>query len=132
MAVCTYSKKEEGEKNLTKNFKVREFACKDGSDTVLIHSGLPSLLQKIRDHFGKPVIINSAYRTKTHNAKVGGSPNSQHLLGYAADIRINGTKPKAIYDYVCAIMPNTGGVGLYIKDNFVHVDMRKKKSRWTM
>jgi hypothetical protein len=36
MSVKTYSLKKDGEKNITKNFKVKEFKCNDGSDKILI------------------------------------------------------------------------------------------------
>lgn len=57
---------------------MREFRCRDGTDTILIDEGLVVLLQCIREHFGKPVTITSGYRTASHNAKVGGSRSSQH------------------------------------------------------
>lgn len=126
--VKTYSLKDEGLKQITPNFKVREFACKDGSDPVFVSDELVNILQKIRIKFGKPVIINSAYRTHTHNKSVSGSPKSQHMYGLAADIRIDGIAPKIIYDYVDTLMPNKGGIGLY--STFVHVDVRPNKSRF--
>ena len=49
---------------------------------------LVEILQKIRDHFGKAVNINSAYRTPAKNKQVGGAAYSQHLYGMAADISI--------------------------------------------
>ena len=49
-----FSKAKDGNVNLSKNFKVKEFACKDGSDPIFINSELVDVLQKIRDHFGKP------------------------------------------------------------------------------
>ena len=49
-------------RQLSPNFKVREFACK-GSDVVLLDEELVVLLQCIREHFGKPVHITSGYRT---------------------------------------------------------------------
>jgi len=67
MAVKIYSLKLDGNKNLIGNFEVKEFACSDGSDTVLIDDALVVALQKIRDHFGKPVTINSGYRTEACN-----------------------------------------------------------------
>lgn len=45
MSVITYSLKTDGSKNLSTNFKIKEFACKDGSDTVLIDSDLVKVLQ---------------------------------------------------------------------------------------
>ncbi len=128
MAVCAYSKAKNGSEKLSANFKVKEFACKDGSDPIFISPKLVEVLQKIRTHFGKAVNINSAYRTATYNKKVGGATYSQHLYGTAADIRVTGVAPKKVATYVETLMPNTGGIGIYT--NFVHVDVRKTKSRW--
>lgn len=126
MTIKTYSAAKDGSRQLTKNFKVREFACKDGADKVLIDEALVSLLQQIRSYFGREVIINSAYRTVSHNQKVGGSSGSQHLLGKAADIRINGVAPLLLAQYAEHL--GAGGIGLY--ETFVHVDTRASKSRW--
>ena len=71
MTIKAYSKKKDGNKNLSKNFKVKEFACTDGSDPIFIDTDLVNVLQKIRTHFGKSVTITSAYRTPTKNKAVG-------------------------------------------------------------
>lgn len=126
--VKVYSKAKEGNVRLSKNFTVKEFACSDGTDTVFISLALVNLLQKIRDHFGKAVIINSAYRTEAHNKSIGGATYSQHKYGLAADIHINGVTPKEIASYVETLMPSSGGIGIY--KSFVHVDVRRVKSRW--
>ena len=126
--VKVYSKAKEGNVKLSKNFTVKEFACSDGTDTVFISLALVNLLQKIRDHFGKAVIINSAYRTEAHNKSIGGATYSQHKYGLAADIHINGVTPKEIAAYVETLMPSSGGIGTY--KSFVHVDVRQVKSRW--
>jgi uncharacterized protein YcbK (DUF882 family) len=128
-AVCkVYSKREDGEKKVSTNFRVREFACQDGSDAIVIADKLVQILQSIRNHFGQPVTINSAYRTAAHNKKVGGSPTSQHLYGTAADIVVAGVYPSDVADYVELLMPNTGGIGRY--RDFTHIDVRTKKSRF--
>lgn len=126
--VKVYSKAKEGNVKLSKNFTVKEFACSDGTDTVFISLALVNLLQKIRDHFGKAVIINSAYRTEAHNKSIGGATYSQHKYGLAADIHINGVAPKEIAAYVETLMPSSGGIGIY--KSFIHVDVRRVKSRW--
>lgn len=126
--VKVYSKAKEGNVKLSKNFTVKEFACSDGTDTVFISLALVNLLQKIRDHFGKAVIINSAYRTEAHNKAIGGATYSQHKYGLAADIHINGVTPKEIATYVETLMPSSGGIGIY--KSFTHVDVRRAKSRW--
>ena len=126
--VKVYSKAKEGNVKLSKNFTVKEFACSDGTDTVFISLALVNLLQKIRNHFGKAVIINSAYRTEAHNKSIGGATYSQHKYGLAADIHINGVTPKEIAAYVETLMPSSGGIDIY--KSFVHVDVRQVKSRW--
>lgn len=126
MTVKTYSLKKDGNKKLSANFKVREFACKDGSDKILIDTELVELLQKLRNHFKKPITITSGYRTTMHNKKVGGSNNSYHLKGQASDIKISGVHPILVAMY-CEKL-NAGGIGVY--KTFVHVDTRKKQTRW--
>ena len=126
--VKVYSKAKEGNVKLSKNFTVKEFACSDGTDTVFISLALVNLLQKIRDHFGKVVIINSAYRTEAHNKAIGGATYSQHKYGLAADIHINGVTPKEIAAYVETLLPSSGGIGIY--KSFCHVDVRRVRSRW--
>lgn len=126
--VCVYSKAKDGNTKVAANFTVKEFACSDGTDTIFISPDLVTILQKIRTHYEKPVYINSAYRTEAHNKKVGGAAYSQHKYGTAADIHINGVTQKALAAYIETLMPNTGGIGIY--NSFVHVDVRKTKSRW--
>ena len=129
--VKVYSRAKDGLKkvvNTCPNFKVNEFACSDGSDPVFISPDLVKLLQQIRDHFGAPVTINSGWRSSTKNKAVGGAAQSQHLYGLAADITVKGVAPKKVYAYVDSLLPHSGGVGLY--STFVHVDVRKVKSRW--
>lgn len=123
-----FSKAKDGNVQLSKNFKVKEFACKDGSDPVFINSELVDVLQKIRDHFGKPVTITSAYRTVARNNAIKGAKYSQHLYGNAADIKVQGTAPKTVSEYANKLMPNKGGIGVY--STFVHIDVRSTKSRW--
>ena len=115
MALNVYSLERDGEKSLSKNFKVKEFRCKDGSDPIFIDSELVEILQKVRDHFGSPVIINSAYRTAAYNLskKVGGAKFSQHQYGKAADIYIQGILITKLAEYVETLMPNKGGIGIY-------------------
>ena len=128
MIVEVYSKAKQGNQKLSANFKVKEFACKDGSDVVFVSPELVSVLQSIRNHFGKSVKINSAYRTPTYNKKVGGATYSQHQYGTAADIRIAGVTPKQIAAYAETLLGGKGGIGIY--SNFTHIDVREVKSRW--
>lgn len=123
-----YSKKKDGNKKLSANFRVKEFACTDGSDPVFIDTELVKILQKIRNHFGKAVTITSAYRTPSKNNAVGGTFYSQHLYGTAADIKVKGVTPKQVAAYAEKILPGTGGIGIY--KSFCHIDVRVVKARW--
>lgn len=136
MAVKPYSRARDGNKQLTPHFKVSEFACKDGSDAILIDDALVTSLQAIRDHFGVPVKITSAYRTASYNASdaVKGAKDSQHVKGTAADIHISGVNPRDVARWIETEL-NPGGLGLYDysagdKDGFVHIDTRAGCSRW--
>lgn len=130
-----YSLMADGDRRLAPDFKVRELRCRDGSDTVMVDETLTVVLQCIREHFGKPVTITSGYRTAAHNAAVGGAKSSQHLLGRAADIRVQGVSVEDVAAYAESLMPGWGGVGRYpVKagrtTGWVHVDTRADKARW--
>ena len=118
---------------LSKNFTSKEFDCHGNGCCVKtqIDEQLVNYVQKIRDHFGKPVNISSGYRCSTHNKNVGGATGSRHAKGQAADIYINGVAPAEIAKYAESI--GIKGIGLYEtnKDGyFVHVDTRETKSFW--
>ena len=132
-----YSLMADGDRRLAPDFKVRELRCRDGSDTVMVDETLTVVLQCIREHFGKPVTITSGYRTAAHNAAVGGAKSSQHLLGRAADIRVQRVSVEDVAAYAESLMPDWGGIGRYpVKagrtTGWVHVDTRATKSRWTL
>ena len=128
--INAYSLKKDGEKKLSANFKVKEFACKDGSDAVLVAPRLFMVLQTIRDHFGASATITSGYRTPQYNAKVGGVAQSQHCYGTAADFYVKGVSVEAVAAYARKIMPDWGGVGIYKEQGLVHVDVRETISDW--
>ena len=130
VTVRTYSKHAAAMSKASAHFKVTEFACNDGSDKILIDDKLVELLEFIRNYFNAPVIITSAYRTAAYNKKVGGSPNSQHLKGTAADIIVSGVEPSKVVTAAELFLGNSGGIGLYGISGFTHVDTRANASRW--
>ena len=108
------------------HFQVVEFACKDGSDSLLVDSELVEKLEVMRSYFKTPIIINSAYRTEKHNKEVGGAANSYHLKGQAADIVVKGVAPETVASFALSI--GFRGIGKY--KAFTHVDTREKTSIW--
>jgi len=123
---------------LTKNFNLSEFHCKDGTPVPPMYYNnvkkLAANLQALRDYLGVAVrITGSGYRTPSHNKKVGGAPKSEHLTASAGDINADGFTPKQlaaqIEKLIIAGKMDEGGIGIY--KGFVHYDIRGKKARWT-
>jgi len=111
---------------LSDHFRLEEFACRDGSDMVLVHLSVILLLEEIRAHFHSPLFINSGYRTPEYNRQIGGSKNSRHCLGMAADIRVYRVMPPEVGAYAETLNP--GGLGRY--GGFIHVDVFGENRRW--
>ena len=128
-AVLAFSLAADGDKKLSEHFRVREFACNDGTDPVFIHPILPVWAEMARAING-PFRPNSAYRTVAYNAspQVGGAKLSLHCRGLAMDIPKSDATPEELYALFEEIMGDSGGLGIY---NWgVHVDPRPVKSRW--
>ena len=125
-----YSYKYAAEKRLSPHFRVREFHSKhDPSDLVKVDERLLTLLENIRNHVGKPVHLNSGYRSPEYNATLkNASPRSQHCNGKAADIWVEGCDPKQIADIAECYLCSSGGIGIY--KTFTHVDVRTSCARW--
>lgn len=120
--IYEYSLKKDGNENISPNFKVKEFACKDGNDRILIDSELINVLQQVRTHINQPIKIISGYRTEAYNKICNGAKNSYHLKGMAFDIRPYNCD---LYELaiLCA-MYGAKGIGIYKKQNFIHIDNR--------
>ena len=122
--VKEFSLKKDKNKYISRNFKVSEFRCKDGSDKILIDVDfIQNKLQAIRDHFGAPVTINSGYRTESYNKKVGGAKKSFHMTGQAFDIVVKGHTPAEVARYAQSL--DIKGIIQY--NSFVHIDGRETK-----
>ena len=121
---------------VTKNFKLNELEFHDKIPPELIANAIELLqnLQVIRDHFQKPIIIISGYRSPARNEIVGGAKKSQHMEAKAADIKIAGIPTEEIYNRIDKLMNQgkikTGGLGFYPSQGFVHYDIRGVKARW--
>lgn len=125
-AKAIYSKSTQGDINLSPNFKIKEFACNDGSDEIIFDNNLIPLIQRFRDYVEAPVEINSAYRTPSYNAEVGGAPNSYHIYGRALDVQHSDNHQYLTSPYMMASFFNTLGVkGIIQYDWGVHFDTRE-------
>lgn len=121
---------------LTPNFDLEEFHCRDG--TKVPAELMPNVreladnLQVLRDEIREPIHINSGYRTKAYNKKVGGVPSSQHIQAKAADITAKNYIPKTLAALIERLIKagkmKQGGLGIY--PGFVHYDIRGTKARW--
>jgi len=114
--------------DIAQYFKLSEFAC-PCCKRVMLHPMLFKKLVKFREMIGKPIYITSGYRCAEYNQKVGGIKCSYHLLGLAADIKIEGVSALDLLEY--AEILNFAGIGFYEKKNFLHLDVRPTKlARW--
>lgn len=115
---------------LSKNFKLSEFECHDGSHEVMLDIRLVEALQRLRVMIGVPIHIAAGYRNPKHNAAVGGSLNSKHMKGEAADIKVTTLTPKMVG--LSAQKCGFTGIGVYRFNGqmFNHLDVRESKSYW--
>lgn len=118
---------------LSNNFKSTEFDCHGAGccSSTIIDDDLIKYLQKIRDHFNKPITITSGYRCNIHNKNIGGATGSRHSKGQAADIVVSGVAPREVAKYAESI--GIKGIGLYETNadgHFTHIDTRTVKSFW--
>jgi hypothetical protein len=99
---------------LTSNFSLKELtvsetATRKGLDntpneaiTANLKTLAETILQPLREHYGKSVKVNSGYRSPDVNASVGGSKTSDHCKGQAADIEIAGIANGDLANYIAS------------------------------
>lgn len=109
-----------------KYFKYSEFDSPDepGSGEKYMSDKFIMMLDLVRKDFGRPMKINSGYRTEAHNKKVGGVADSPHLSGVAADIKVNNSRER--YDLIMSLLKykfHRIGIG----NTFIHVDIDETK-----
>lgn len=128
--------KHNGKTPQQRNFSLDEYKCNDGSEVPTKYLGNVQKnmdnLQVLRDTLGVPIIILSAYRSPSHNTKVGGATNSLHLRAMATDIKVPGFTPKEVANEIEQLIAKgkmtQGGIGIY--STFTHYDVRGTKARW--
>lgn len=109
-----------------KYFDRSEFACKCGKYCngfpYEMNMKLVKVADRVRSHFGAPIIVSSGVRCKTHNANVGGVSNSRHLYGNAMDFCVSGRSASSVLAYVQA-QPEIN-YSYAIDSNYVHMDVK--------
>ena len=99
--------------NLSEHFTLQELthsdaAARNGWDNnpdaneINNLTRLAELLEQVRKLLGKPIQINSGYRSKKVNDSVGSKDTSQHRIGCAADIRVSGMTPSEVCEAIKA------------------------------
>ena len=108
-----------------KYFDDSEFACGCGCGLNLTTDYMKMIADKIREHFGVPVIVTSGTRCKAYNDSLSGSiPNSWHLYGRAIDIIAQGVSGRDLLNY-CQTLVNNGEANYcyQIDSQAVHIDV---------
>ena len=121
--------------DITENFSLREFRCRDDCGLQSLDCSLVERLQVLRDLVRLPIIITSGCRCERHNAEVGGAINSRHLaipgnnfLPDAADFTI--AEHQKLYWLDNMFYESwSGGWKYYIEKNIIHCDLGPYR-RW--
>lgn len=115
---------------LSDHFDSEEFACKC-CGLVEMEDSLIDALEELRFDVKRPVIVVSGFRCEKHNKEIGGSDDSQHVKGKAADIWVMGMPLLSLFTKVVNVpLFRNGGVGVYPDHGFIHVDVRGEAARW--
>ena len=113
---------------LAKNFWRSEFACPE-SGIGTVDWLLLERLQECRDYFNKKTVVTSGYRSELHNRRVGGSSDSYHRYGQAADHYIIDVPLRDVFAWWLHNYPDSG-LSIYEDEGFIHADVRGFKARW--
>ncbi|HDZ68906.1 MAG TPA: peptidase M15 [Phycisphaerales bacterium] len=90
-----------------------------GSGNSFMHNSFLEMLDDAREIAQVPFVITSGYRTLKYNVKIGGTVNSSHCKGFAADIAVQGSKSR------CKILRGlilAGFTRIGIGTDFIHAD----------
>jgi uncharacterized protein YcbK (DUF882 family) len=117
--------------DLTPNFSRCEFACRCGCGFDAVDLAIVAALQELRGMLGQPISVTSGCRCQEHNRRVGGTRNSRHLTGHAADVTVRGLSPVDVYREALGVQAfRDGGIGIYSDRGFTHLDIRPVAARW--
>ena len=106
-------------------FQPKEFADRSNGSLLLDYQFVDRC-DRLRSRCGFSLRINSSYRSRRHNALVGGSPLSRHRFAQAADFSIIDRDAELIHRLALELGFN--GIGKY--QTFIHVDTRERSASW--
>ena len=118
------------------NFSIDEITMGRKIPVKFLWNILPTIrvLQELRNTYGKPIVINSAYRSPSYNKMVGGSKLSLHLEFNAIDFTIEDKiELKSLFlqlhiwdkEYHFKFLPKPGSMGIgFYEGRFIHLDTR--------
>jgi len=135
--------------NLSKNFTYREMiqsytSAKYGinnspNDEQLLNLTVlcQNVLQPIREKYGKSIKVNSGFRCKELNKKVGGADNSDHLYGAAADIKAGDGNNRKLFDLILNMVQNNQikcrqliwEYGTHTSPQWIHISINHKYNK---
>lgn len=115
------------------NYEIQDSFDKGHVDSLLV---LLQWLDIFREYLNMPIIINSGYRSPVHNASVGGSANSQHMLGEAVDFKVIGLSIDAVYLHLKDWIKDAGLESVFgqiiIYPSFIHLALSCTKYSKTL
>lgn len=101
------------------NFTPTELACK-GTGRLYFNQDTLDRLQALRDQFGRPLVLTSAYRAPEHNAKVSTTGTTgPHTTGRAVDIKAVDARTRYL---IVTLAIELGFTGIGIAKTFIHLD----------
>ena len=117
----------------------RSGSCKDKNTLPPKHLwkniyAVAKVWDEVRAQLGRPIKTLSIYRALPYNRCIGSSDGSQHPKGTACDATSPRASAKEIYDVAMRLRQRgffKGGIGLYVRSNFVHIDVRGTNANWT-
>lgn len=106
-----------------KYFEGREFddPTAPGSGAAMMDWAFVSRLDALRRIWGRPLLINSGYRSLEHNISVGGVKDSAHMRGLAADIRCDGITD-CIRLVLFSALNGFNRFGIDLNGHYIHLD----------
>ena len=115
--------------DLSAHFSTREFTCHCCGHAI-VSGRLVQGLEQLRQLAARPILVHDGYRCRAHNEEVGGTANSEHTRGTAADIEIPGMSLQQMYELALGVPQfSGGGIGVY-DGGFLHLDVRSHSARW--